>query len=99
MQADPHSDHWQLQEAKQRFSEVIRAVELSGTQFVTRHGDEVAAIVPIQSYRHEHDPDDDFVSHLLSAPVVDDEVASVFDEIEARRKQDLPREIDLGESR
>ncbi|MET0236718.1 MAG: type II toxin-antitoxin system prevent-host-death family antitoxin [Kibdelosporangium sp.] len=28
--------HWQLQEAKQRFSELIRSVATDGPQFVTR---------------------------------------------------------------
>jgi prevent-host-death family protein len=39
------SAHWQLQEAKQRFSEVVRSAEAEGPQFVTRHGDEVAVVL------------------------------------------------------
>lgn len=31
-----HGDQWQLQEAKQRFSELIRSVETEGPQVVTR---------------------------------------------------------------
>ena len=34
--------HWQVQEAKQRFSELIRSVQTDGPPFVTRHGEEVA---------------------------------------------------------
>lgn len=43
--------HWQLQEAKQRFSELIRSVETDGPQFVTRHGEEVAVVIDIGEYR------------------------------------------------
>ncbi len=35
---------WQVQEAKQRFSEVLRAVERDGPQTITRHGEEVAVV-------------------------------------------------------
>lgn len=86
---------WQVQEAKQRFSELLRATESHGTQFVTRHGGEVAAVVPIDEYRRLMG-DDDFVAHLLAFPVLDDET-TVFDEIEAERKSDYAREVDFGE--
>lgn len=36
---------WQLQEAKQRFSEVVRAAQNEGVQFVTRHGEEVVVVL------------------------------------------------------
>ena len=31
-------EHWQVQDAKQRFSEMIRAVVSEGPQIITRHG-------------------------------------------------------------
>jgi hypothetical protein len=34
-------DYWQIQDAKQRFSEMIRAVVHDGPQIITRHGEEV----------------------------------------------------------
>ena len=39
----PTPDHWQIQDAKQRFSEMIRAVTRDGPQVITRHGEDVAA--------------------------------------------------------
>lgn len=93
--AEEMKTHWQLQEAKQRFSEVVRAAESRGTQFVTRHGGEVVAVVPIQEYRRMVS-DDDFVGHLLTFPVMDEDASEIFDEIIRDRKNDLPREIDLG---
>ena len=36
---------WQVQEVKQRLSEVLRAAETEGVQYVTRHGKEVAVVM------------------------------------------------------
>jgi prevent-host-death family protein len=63
-------DRWQLQEAKQRFSELIRSVEADGPQFVTRHGEEVAVVVSIAEYRHLRGSEHDFKQFLQSAPDV-----------------------------
>ena len=42
-----HSSIWQLQEAKNRFSEVINSAEHDGPQTITRHGRPVALVVPV----------------------------------------------------
>ncbi|MCA1717601.1 MAG: type II toxin-antitoxin system prevent-host-death family antitoxin [Actinobacteria bacterium] len=42
---------WQLQEAKQRFSELVRRAEREGPQVVTRHGEEVVVVVPAEEWR------------------------------------------------
>jgi len=47
----PTPDHWQIQDAKQRFSEMIRAVTNEGPQVITRHGEDVAVVVDIGEYR------------------------------------------------
>jgi prevent-host-death family protein len=88
---------WQVQEAKQRFSEVLRAVEKDGPQTITRHGEEVAVVIDIAEYRKLTGRTKSFVDHLLTtAPTLTDEAAAVFDEIEAERKRDFGREIDFG---
>ena len=66
---------WQLQEAKQRFSELIRSVEADGPQFVTRHGEEVAVVVSIAEYRHLRNEGKDFKAFLQSAPDLDLEIS------------------------
>lgn len=43
--------HWQVQEAKARFSAVLDAAEEEGPQVVTRRGVETAVIVPIEQWR------------------------------------------------
>jgi prevent-host-death family protein len=42
-----HSSTWQLQEAKNRLSEVIHAAQNQGPQTITRHGEPVAMVIPI----------------------------------------------------
>ncbi|TVZ02722.1 type II toxin-antitoxin system Phd/YefM family antitoxin [Trebonia kvetii] len=88
-------DHWQIQDAKQRFSELIRAVTNEGPQVITRHGEDVAVIVDIRDYRRLTRPAVDLASTLLGGPKLDDRTADVFTEIEAERKTDFGRAVDL----
>ncbi|MGH3567062.1 MAG: type II toxin-antitoxin system Phd/YefM family antitoxin [Pseudonocardia sp.] len=91
--------NWQVQEAKQRFSEVLRAVAKDGPQTITRHGEEVAVVVDIAEYRRLTRRPTSLAEHLLAFPKLDppaDGGPDVFDEIEAERKQDFPREIEFG---
>lgn len=80
---------WQLQEAKQRFSEVVRRAHDEGPQIVTRHGEDVAVILDMAEYRRIKGQEPDFKEFLLSAPDLS--------ELDLARSRDLPREIDLGD--
>ena len=91
----PTPDHWQIQEAKQRFSEMIRAVTTEGPQVITRHGEDVAVVVDIGEYRRLTRPAADLASILLGGPKLDDSTADVFAEIEAERTADFGRTVDL----
>jgi prevent-host-death family protein len=62
---------WQLQEAKQRFSELIRRARAHGPQVVTKHGEEVAVVVSIEEYRRLTDELPSFKEFLLAAPDLD----------------------------
>ena len=86
---------WQVQEAKQRFSEVLRAVRDEGPQTITRHGKEIAVVVDIDEYRRLAGPKRDFKDFLLGPPH-DDKIADVIDEIVAERAQHVLRDIDFG---
>jgi prevent-host-death family protein len=87
-------DHWQIQEAKQRFSEVIRAVTQEGPQIITRHGEEVAVIIDMAEYHRLAHPAVNLTEILLGGPKLDDDI-DVFADIEAERKADFGRVIDL----
>jgi prevent-host-death family protein len=79
--------HWQLQEAKQRFSELIRSVETEGPQVATRHGEEVAVVVGTGEYRRLRGGAEDFKAFLRGAPDLD---------LEISRPAGLARVVDLN---
>jgi prevent-host-death family protein len=95
--AEPTPPRWQLQEAKQRFSEVIRAVERDGPQVITRHGEDVAVIIDIAEWHKLTTPAADLKDLLLGSPPFEDDSIAILDEIEAERKQDFGRSIDIAE--
>ncbi|MGO8961232.1 MAG: type II toxin-antitoxin system Phd/YefM family antitoxin [Streptosporangiaceae bacterium] len=64
--------HWQVQDAKQRFSEVIRAAHDEGPQVVTKHGHEVAVVIDIADYRRLKGETVEFKDYLRSGPGFDD---------------------------
>jgi prevent-host-death family protein len=83
---------WQLQEAKQRFSELVRRAEREGPQVVTRHGEEVVVVVPAEEYRRMSEREGgekkmDFKEFLMSAPDL-----SVLD---LERTREMPRDVEL----
>jgi prevent-host-death family protein len=80
---------WQVQEAKQRFSELLRAARLSGPQVVTRHGEEIAVVIDIAEYHRLKGDVEDFKDFLRSGPD--------FEDLEVARSRELPREIDWTE--
>ena len=72
---------WQLQDAKQRFSELIRAALSEGPQVVTRHGEEVVVVIEIAEYHRLRGDDavpDEFKDFLRSAPALEEVVAFRF---------------------
>jgi len=59
---------WQVQEAKQRFSEVLRHAHTEGPQIVTRHGEQIAVVIDIAEYRRLQAARMDFKEFLRSGP-------------------------------
>ncbi|MBI4321204.1 MAG: type II toxin-antitoxin system Phd/YefM family antitoxin [Chloroflexi bacterium] len=78
---------WQLQEAKQRFSELVRRAVHEGPQAVTRHGETVVVVVSAEEFRRLTGAKPDFAEFLLASPDL-----SLLD---LDRAADLPREVDL----
>jgi prevent-host-death family protein len=88
--------HWQVQEAKQRFSALLRAVEREGSQLITRHGEVIAVMLPVEEYRRLTEPTPDFKEHLKAFPKMEVDEPDIWDEILAARKLDVDRPVDLG---
>ena len=65
---------WQIQEAKNKFSELLREVEEGEVQSITRHGAEVAVVLSPERYRALSGaaPTTDLKALLLGGPKVDD---------------------------
>ena len=59
---------WQLQEAKQRFSEVVRRALESGPQVVTRHGRAAVVVVAAGEFEALSGTRTDFKAFLREAP-------------------------------
>ena len=86
---DPESDHWQLQTAKNRFSELVRRAQRDRPQFVTHRGVEAVVVVGVEEYRRltQTAQKPSCASYLLSAPR--------GDELDVERQQDRPRPVDF----
>lgn len=80
---------WQLQEAKQKFSQLVRRALEEGPQTVTRHGEEAVVVISAAEFRRLAGRKPDLKEVLLSGPPLDD--------LEIERSQELPREIDLSD--
>lgn len=78
---------WQLQEAKQKFSELVRRTLEDGPQVVTRHGEEVVVVVAAEEFRRMSGQKPDFKEFLMSAPDL-----SVLD---LERPKEMPRDVEL----
>jgi prevent-host-death family protein len=49
--AASHTGNWALQDAKARFSEVVRKAKTEGPQHITVHGREEVVVVSVEEYR------------------------------------------------
>jgi prevent-host-death family protein len=82
----PHS--WQLQEAKSRFSELVKDALLEGPQKVTRHGEEVVVVLSVQDYRKLTRPKGDLVQFFRDSPLAEAE-------LDLARSREKSRPVDL----
>lgn len=80
---------WQVQEAKQRLSEVLRAAEQGQPQVITRRGADVAVVIDIASYRRLTGVEVTFTDFLRHGPV--------FDDLVIERSDDVARVPDLAD--
>ncbi|MFL5282672.1 MAG: type II toxin-antitoxin system Phd/YefM family antitoxin [Rhodopila sp.] len=80
---------WQLQDAKNRFSEVVKRARDEGPQTVTVHGQRAAVVVSATQYDALVKPRMTFVDFLLSdTPWPDDVVDAIND-----RSKDTGRDV------
>ena len=75
---------WQIQEAKERFSELINRTLKDGPQTITRHGEPVAVIVAAEEYRRMRSRRRSLKALLARAPLQG---------VEIRRSRDSGRTL------
>ncbi len=81
---------WQLQEAKAKFSEVVKLAASEGPQVVTCRGVETAVVISMADYKRLEATKPSFVDHLLAMPRLDDNLIAKLEE----RSKDTGREIE-----
>ena len=74
---------WQLQEAKNKLSEVVERTMKDGPQEITRHGKKVVVVVSMREYKRLKRQKGTLVDFLRRSPLAG---------IDLDRKKDLPRE-------
>lgn len=89
----PRIESWPLQDAKNRFSEVVRRARSDGPQTVTVHGRRAAVVLSAEDYDALAGPRPkrDLVDLLLEGPPWDEEFAAWVED----RPKDPPRDIEL----
>lgn len=78
---------WQLQAAKQRFSELVERARRDGPQVVTKHGKDAVVVVSAEDYRRLRGAGPRLVEFIRSAPD--------FDLLELQRAGDRGRDVEL----
>ncbi len=78
---------WQLQDAKARFSQVVRKALEEGPQVVTRHGEDAVVVLSAKEYRRlSNKPKLSAKDLLASAPL---------EGVDLERPRDFGREVEF----
>lgn len=79
---------WQLQEAKNKFSELVEQAISWGVQIVTRHGKKTVVVMPYEMYEQLVTTKGSLVEFLLDSPLSGSN-------LHIERDKSLPREIGI----
>jgi len=81
-------NHWQLQEAKNKFSNLVEKAQHNGPQVVTKHGKETVVILSIEEYKKLIKPKTNLVKFFQSSPLSNAD-------LNIKRNKDIPRDVEL----
>lgn len=82
---------WQLQDAKNRFSELVRRAQAKGPQTVTVHGKPAAVVLAPDTYAALTKPRPSLADYLLSGPPWPDDLVDQIND----RARDTGRDVNL----
>ena len=77
------NDIWQIQEAKNKLSEVIARAQKQGPQLITRHGEKAAVVVSFAEYEKLHKSQSRLSEFFRASPLAG---------VDLTRDKSLPRE-------
>lgn len=83
------SNEWQLQEAKNKLSQVVKEADKGVPQFITVRGKQLVVVISANDYQKSIQPSSPLSSNLLM-PILDEDDLSLFE-----RSHDLDRAIEL----
>jgi prevent-host-death family protein len=83
---------WKLEDAKNRFSEVVRRARGEGPQFVTKHGRESVVVLGVEEYRALAEGPGALVGFFADSPFGE---AVRTGELRLERAEDLGRDVEL----
>ena len=79
-------EHWQLQDAKNRFSEIVNKALQDGPQVVTRRGKKTVVIMSVEQYQSLVRPKVNIVDFFQSSPLRGED-------LDLARRKDSAREV------
>ena len=79
---------WQLQEAKNKFSQLVEKAQHEGPQFVTKHGKESVVVLSVEVYKKMVKPKTNLLQFIQKSPL-----SKTLIDIE--RDKSLGRDIEL----
>ncbi len=81
-------NHWQLQEAKNKFSSLVNQAQKIGPQIVTKHGQVAVIVISAEEYNKLTKPKKNIVQFFQGSPLAQAEISF-------ERSKEKPREIIL----
>jgi len=79
---------WQLQEAKNKFSNLVDRAQNEGPQLVTKHGKESVVVLSVEDYQKITKPKSNLLNFLQSSPLSGNS-------LDIQRDKSTSREIEL----
>ena len=70
---------WQLQEAKNKFNELIQKAQVEGPQTITKHGMDAVVVLSIADYKSLLKPNSTLVEFMANSPLAECETVSFPD--------------------
>jgi len=81
-------NHWQLQDAKSKFSNLVDKAQHIGPQIVTKNGKVAVVVLSIEEYKKLIKPKTNLVNFFQSSPLAKED-------LDLTRSKEIPRDIEL----